>query len=333
MQEEITHGTKPLIVRYQMFCDDRSGNIQDEKRLAELVCSMVSLKLYVEPVAPVHLYIYTLDRFKSRLTEVVGSIGVSAYTVVDIANPTDVAFADTIKHCTAVDRFCIRRMLSDFSLLPTDQFRLLLGTDVFFYRTPQALVEFIQSQQTAAVVYMVDDYSFDSQLYKLRYYAHPILQGLLGDFYCLAPGVELSRDAVTSCLNMIDAWQPKFRWDPQPPGMHEDFVHACEQQAAAILLARFQNTQLPSSHYRHIAKPGRTKPTLTEATVVHSHLPWTLIYNRAMPKRLAQETRQHWKSLGMMNAFRESSWPVGPYRRLVNALRTKIPQLRSRRAG
>lgn len=99
---------------------------------------------------------------------------------------------------------------------PTDQHRLLIGCDIFFLKVPQEVLAFTwQPDKQAKVLYMADVNSFAGALYKLRYYKPPILEGLLGDFYCLAPGVRLAEDAIRGCLKMIDDWPANIhRWEP-----------------------------------------------------------------------------------------------------------------------
>ena len=114
-----------LIVRYAMFCDDKSGDVADERRIAELVCSLTSLKMYVEPSVQCDVTLYTLPRYRARLSEILELFKFERTSIIDVTNHENEEFAKTIVNCTPTDRICIQRMLADFSVLPTSQFRLL----------------------------------------------------------------------------------------------------------------------------------------------------------------------------------------------------------------
>jgi hypothetical protein len=126
----------------------------------------------------------------------------------------------------------------------------------------------------------------------------------LGDFYCLAPGVSLSREAIVACLRTIDSWPPLDRWNP--PLINEAYAHACEQQAAAILLADFEARQLPTEGYVHVGDPISRDLRARDLTVLHSHRPWVLILRQVLPPELAREIRRNWDVLGL-NPFQKMS--------------------------
>ena len=282
---------QPLIVRYQLLGDDTSGLLPDKARVAELVCSLTSIKLYVQPHWPVRIVLYTLPQHRARLSGILECLGFSDFLVLDVIDPEDQAFADSIVHGTAIDRFCVRRMLTDFRVLPVDSFRLLLGTDCYFFRPPSELFAFLSQACDAQVLYMVDNLTFAGELYRLRYFDGKILNGLLGDCYCLGPSVTLDGSAIRACLRMIESWPPQRRWVPDCPDLN-GLVHACEQQAAAILLAQFPARQLPASAYHHlIPRAG--------CTLVHAHAPWTLMQRSCMPRPLQDATLQNWQNLGL----------------------------------
>jgi hypothetical protein len=340
MNAIVAQANKPLIVRYQMLCDDTGGNIRDEKRMSELVCSLTSLKLYVAPFIKLQVVIYTLTEFMPRISQILSSFGFAEHSVLDMTHAEDERFAETVRHCSAVDRICIRRMLADFSLLPSDQFRLLLGTDIIFLRPPEELISFVKNPDREKVLYMVDNLTFGENLYRLTYHSGNILAGLLGDFYCLAPGVSIAREAIQSCLHTIDSWPPAARWRPHPNGMPLDYAHACEQQAAAILLADFPATQLPTSSYRHVAVARDASPSFRQYTLLHAHCPWTLILKHALPNELAESTRQNWRNLGLKTVSQEATWPwaiihIAPrkMRRILDALALKMIFKRNNKPG
>lgn len=237
-----------LIVRYNVFFPETEFNY------FELALSLTTLDAYVGPYIPMRVIIYTLERFKPYLTRLCSSFRFEHRVVaLDRDHPDlyarNTEFAATIKNCLPVDRICINRMLCDFELLPADTHRLLIGTDIFFLDVPQEVLAFVWSEDPKEkVLYAFDNTTFGGVKYKLTHYRPPILEGLLGDFYCLAPGVRLRRDSIIGCLRMIDAW-PTTPNRYQPPFL--DVVNACEQQATAILLQQFGGITLPQERYSH----------------------------------------------------------------------------------
>ncbi len=308
---------KPFLIRYQMMCDDTSGDPADQRRVAELVCSLVSLKLFLLPSCDVRIVVYTLPQHMARLSQILEYLGFPGYAMVDLAKPEDEKFASTIEHCSFVDRLCIRRMLTDFGELPRDEFRLLIGTDCYFFRPPLQFLSFLadNSGSREEIVYMVDNYTFAGKFYRLTYYDKQTLAGLMGDFYCLAPGVSLEREAIVSCLKMIDSWPPRGRWSPERPAF-PDGVHACEQQAASILLGTFSARRLPTSLYNHVF-------AFPNCELLHSHGPAGLIRKGVMPQALAEATLKSWRDLGMDGVADEAERPLASGER-AKALLKKI---------
>jgi hypothetical protein len=305
---------KPLFIRYQMMCDDTSGDPADQRRVAELVCSLVSVKLFILPSCSARIVIYTLPQHMARFSQILDYLGLTDYAIVDLAKPEDEKFASTIEHCTFVDRLCIRRMLADFRELPEDAFRLLIGTDCYFFRRPAELLSFLgqDAESREQVLYMVDNYSFAGKLYRLTYYEKQTLEGLMGDFYCLAPGVSLEREAILSCLKMIDSWPKLGRWVPERR-TGQDSVHACEQQAASILLGKFSAKRLTSVYSQFFAFP--------KCEMVHAHIPAGLIRKGTMPKALAQATLKSWRDLGLNAVADEAERPLASSERVKAALK------------
>jgi hypothetical protein len=247
----------PLIVRYSaLFGADRDG------ALRELALSAAGVRAFVAPHVPIQPVVYTLPEHQDVHQRLFAALGLGARVVV-LEDPQAAAFADSIEHCLPVDRICIRRMLADFTLLPTDHHRLLVGTDCFFLAPPEEVLSHARTDAPAAkVLYAVDNLTWDGERYRLRFWDGPILPGLLGDFYCLAPGVSLSTDAIVGALRLIDSWPTDVtRWS-HPTGNVQP--RACEQQAAAMLLAAYPASELPPErypHYKHL--PG--------AVMVHTH--------------------------------------------------------------
>lgn len=313
-----------MIVRYQMFCDDKSGNIADEARVAELVCSLTSLKLHVEPFLQIRVVIFTLPRHQARLEQILNLFQFRESSVLDTSNSENEEFAATIVHCAPVDRLCIRRMLADFSILPSTQFRLLLGTDIIFLRPPVELINFVKGPKGKQVLYLADTPSFEGALYRLSYHDGKILAGLLGDFYCLAPGVSLSREAIMSCLRRIDSWPAVGRWNPHPQCTPIDLTHACEQQAAAVLLADFSAQQLPADSYFHVVEPAKVDSSCRNLTVLHAHAPWVLMLRGALPSALKIQIRRNWSALGLDRVPKLIAWPRAIFLRLPVPVRVRI---------
>ena len=234
----------------------------------ELLLSVASLEQQVSRYAKITLVFYTLSAHKQNYLDLCSMFSFPSRVIaLDEEYASELTrweeIANEIKHKTQTDHRCIVRMLADFHILPTDQHRLLIGCDIFFLDVPQELLAFIWNPvKQAKVLYMTDVNSFGGTPYRLRYYKPPILEGLLGDFYCLAPGVHLSEDAISGCLKMIDDWPlgPE-RWDPKPA---LDYTHACEQQAAAILLHSFGGQLLPVRRYSHEIMHG-------DIAVIHTH--------------------------------------------------------------
>ncbi len=229
---------------------------------------MVTLEHKVSCYLSLCVVIYTLSAYKQSYTDLCSKFAFSSRVIaLDEEYAPEFgkwqAIASEIKNKTTADQHCIVRMLADFHILPKDAHRFLIGCDVFFLDVPQEVLRFVWTERKERrVLYLTDAYSFAGVPYRLRYYHPAILEGLLGDFYCLAPGVHLTEDAIHGCLKMIDDWPtgPK-RWEPE---LTYDLTHACEQQAAAILLQPFGGEPLPNHRYSHITQhPG--------IAVLHSH--------------------------------------------------------------
>ena len=239
-----------------------------ERREIELGLSLVTLEQKLSPYLSLCVVIYTLSAYKQSYLDLCARCAFSSQVIaLDEEHAADFArwqaIASKIRNKTAADQHCIVRMLADFRLLPSDAHRLLIGCDVFFLDVPQELLRFVWNEnKKGGVLYLTDAYSFAGVPYRLRYYHPPILDGLLGDFYCLAPGVHLTEESIHGCLKMIDAWPtgPK-RWEPE---LAYDGTHACEQQAAAILLQPFGGEPLPTERYSHITQHSGM-------AVLHSH--------------------------------------------------------------
>ncbi|WP_263373092.1 hypothetical protein [Granulicella aggregans] len=234
----------------------------------ELLLSVTTLEEQVSRYANITLVFYTLSAYKQNYLDLCAMFSFPSRVIaLDEEYASELTrweeIANEIKHKTKTDHRCIIRMFADFHILPPDQHRLLIGCDIFFLKVPQEVLAFTWNpNKQAKVLYMADMFSFGGTLYKLRHYKPPILEGLLGDFYCLAPGVHLTEEAIKGCLRMIDDWPGgAHRWDPIP---RFDDAHACEQQAAAILLHPFGGQLLPAGRYSH-------NTILDELAVIHTH--------------------------------------------------------------
>ena len=255
-----------LYVRYCAFFPiTRSQDIA-----IELLLSVTTLEAQVSRYANITLVFYTLSAYKQNYLDLCAMFSFPSRVIaLDEEYPEELtrweAVANEIKHKTNTDHRCIIRMLADFHILPVDQHRLLIGCDVFFLNVPQEVLAFTWNPvKQAKVLYMADVNSFAGVPYKLPFYKPPILEGLLGDFYCLAPGVHLTEQAIGGCLKMIDDWPANaHRWEPMTTfaGNH---AHACEQMAAAILLQPFGGQLLPVGRYSHLT-------VLRELAVIHTH--------------------------------------------------------------
>jgi hypothetical protein len=256
--------TSPLYVRYCAFFPI-SGS---EQMAMELALSLVTLERQVAPYVDICVIIYTLSAHKESHLGFCANFKFSTRVIALDAEYIEEfsrwqQIATEIKNKTATDQLCIIRMLADFHILPADAHRLLIGCDIFFLDIPQEVLRFVWDQEKEAkVLYMMDVYSFAGVPYRLRHYKPPILEGLLGDFYCLAPGVQLKEKTIHGCLKMIDAWPTgPGRWDPE---IIYPLTHGCEQQATAILLQTFGGQALPRQRYSHICQ-------LASLAVLHTH--------------------------------------------------------------
>lgn len=281
-----------LVIRYSALFDDTSKEPKDIERVSELVCSLLSLKLFLFPYLDCHLVIYTLDCYKPRLQEILNYLEINNFSFIFLDSKEDIAVAESIKNCTHVDRIVIRRMLADFRELPSSTFRLLMGADCYFFQPPQEIISYTWNKNPPhKILYMIDNFTFRGIPYKLRFYRPEILKGLLGDFYCLAPGVSLNRESIIRCLKLIDDWPLEDRWIPSLPRNMKNLVHACEQQAVAMLLGQFPGKALSSSLYNHWMPRS-------SCVLLHSHFPWQIISLQEMPQELALLVKKCWKDLG-----------------------------------
>lgn len=242
-----------IVVRYSAFFDEKVNN---GSYYNELTLSLITLKNFVFKFTDVEIVFYTLSQYHKAIERLMSYFTFNFKIIVlDVDFSEKYAknreFANSLSNLTDVDRSCVVRMLTDFDVLDKNTYRLLIGTDIFFLKCPQELLSFVWSgdaKRDSKVIYMMDVNTFAGQRYKLRYYNPPILNGLLGDFYCLAPGVSLSQDAIKGCLKMIDDWPVSpSRYDP---AINETWTTP-EQQAAAILLYPFGGEALSPDRYSH----------------------------------------------------------------------------------
>lgn len=240
-----------LYVRYSAFFPV----LRTESYCVELLLSLLSLEQRVARYLDIYVIIYTLAAFKPDFLRLCGYF---EFPTRVIALDEEFAreykrwndFATTILLKMQVDQLCIIRMFADFHILPPSEHRLLTGCDIFFLDVPQELLRFVwQENKSKKVLYLQDVFSSAGIPYRLRYHRAPILEGLVGDFYCLAPGVQLEEAAIRDCLTMIDAW-------PTKPGRYDPLscieeTGTCEQQATAILLQPYGGKPLPLNRYAH----------------------------------------------------------------------------------
>jgi hypothetical protein len=160
---------KSILIRYSALFDDRSDDPKDIERVAELLCSLLSLQLFLLPYVDYYLIIYTLEPYIQRLQELLNLLKIKLFSFIIIDDQKDIAFSESIKNCSWVDRICIRRMLTDFRELPSHTFRLLMGTDCYFFNVPQEIIAYTWNQNPDyKVYYMIDNLTFGGKPYKLR---------------------------------------------------------------------------------------------------------------------------------------------------------------------
>jgi|GEM_PF-2472387 len=284
-----------LVIRYSALFTDQSDNPKDKERMAQLVFSLMTLRDFVLPYVNYQIVIYTTEDFKDRLQEIFYLLEIAKFELILLDNQNDIDFSESINRCSLVDRICIRRMLADFRELPTNSFRLLLGNDIYFLSIPHEIISYTWNfDPETKVLYMIDDFFFRTKPYRLTYYRGNILEGLLGDFYCLAPGIELSRDSIKSALKIIDGWPPYRRWEPELPRNMTKVVHACEQQAAAMLLGNFPAKCLPKSFFNNCVASKK-------CVVLHSGQPWRNIALGEIPRKIAEQAMSLWSNLGLID--------------------------------
>jgi hypothetical protein len=153
---------------------------------------------------------------------------------------------------------CLRRDLADITYLPSDQPRLLLGTDVSFIRPGFGFVDAAAQLPDNKVLYIWDQINFDGHQYRLRSWPGPQCPGLLGDFYYLSPGKPLSYESFVNKTWWYLA-QPAgsgYRFTPffkDPYGPY----HGIDQWVLSIFLGEWADPpekgcyRLNSAYYRH----------------------------------------------------------------------------------
>ncbi|SDO19010.1 hypothetical protein SAMN05216360_11636 [Methylobacterium phyllostachyos] len=218
----------------------------------ELALSMATLKYFIGPYVDLKVVIYIQQRYRPKFEAFAASYGFNYKLVALDDGPIfhhDKEFAQTIVNCEDVDRICIRRMLADFRELDVQSHRLLIGADVFFFAAPDEILRFYWSSGNKnRVLYAADTLSFRGSLYKLKFFRAPIIEGLLGDFYMLAPGVSLTEKSIKQCLRLIDSWPvSECQFVPEVSCRS----NLSEQHAAAILLEPFGGELLPPERYNH----------------------------------------------------------------------------------
>lgn len=231
----------------------------------ELALSLSTLRHFVIPYVNAKICVYILSQYREQYERILLVLNINCELIeVDKTEnfDADTAFANSIKDCEAVDRICIRRMLTDFRLLDVSSYRLLIGCDVFFLAPPDEILQAYWSPNTnVKVLYMADTSTFRGIPYELTYFHGKILSGLLGDFYLLSPGVTLSEKAIKGCLNLIDSWPSADRYMPRI----DCRTNQSEQQTAAILLQPFGGEMLRPARYSHcLAGP--------DVAVLHTHV-------------------------------------------------------------
>ncbi|MCJ2091300.1 hypothetical protein MKK67_02075 [Methylobacterium sp. J-072] len=214
--------------------------------------SMASLKHFVDPYADLMVVLYINKAHQAGFDKVIPVFGVNYKLLIMDEQPSyaqDYEFARSIADCEEIDRICIRRMLTDFRELDVYSHRMLIGPDVFFFAPPDEVLRFYWSPANdKRVLYASDTLTFRGSLYKLRFFRAPILEGLLGDFYLLAPGVSLAESSIKQCLRLIDSWPvSECKFIPEVSCRS----NLAEQHAAAILLYPFGGELLPPERYNH----------------------------------------------------------------------------------
>jgi hypothetical protein len=153
---------------------------------------------------------------------------------------------------------CLRRDLADITYLPSDQPRLLIGTDVSFARPAFGFVDAAAQLKNNQVLYMWDPNDFHGKPYILRGWHGAQCPGLLGDFYYLSPGKLLSHENYVNKTWWYlaqpvtgDRTVPSF-YDKRP-----EPYHAIDQWVLALYLGEWTNPpmkgcfRLNPNYYRH----------------------------------------------------------------------------------
>ncbi len=242
------------------YCALFGAHTETERQYGEFCLSAASVKHFLAPYVDLSIVLYTLPEYAESVQRVLNQLDLR-HEIELLDNVEDAQFADSIEHCQPIDRICIRRMLQDFRALDDDSFRLLMGTDCFLLGVPDEVISFTWNpRRERMVLYAQDVTTFGGVPYKLRYWRGRLLDGLLNDFYCLGPGVTLQPDAIRKCLRLIDRWPPTGRFDPPYDGP----VHACEQMAAAMMLAQYNSEPLRPDRYSHMS-------ISLDTVMVHTH--------------------------------------------------------------
>jgi hypothetical protein len=236
-----------MIVRYSLLATAVLDHPRMQSNILELASSLASLARHVRPHLNVRLVIKTSEPLQDCLQGLCRALGFRHWLVAPYQKH-QLEFGEMVRSGELTDQLCVARFLADFEDLPTDRFRLLVGNDCHFLAPPLELIEFVRSGVSNRMLYAVDTHTWGGVRYRLKHFAGPTIPGLLGDFYCLAPGVTLSPDEIIGTVRMIDAWPPD-RWIPDLPGPPR--VHALDQQAAAILLTKVDGQELDPVRYSH----------------------------------------------------------------------------------
>lgn len=217
----------------------------------QFATSLMTVELFIADYVNVEYVVYTLPDYESDMASFFTMFAPRAtYRFLHMNRNEDAEFAASIKTASDVDRICIRRFLMDHRDLPAKNNRLFLGTDVYFLRIPDEILEFAWGGERSPVIYAQDTYTFAGEPYRLTYWRGAMLPGLLGDCYGVPGGKRLSVESIIGCLRMIDTWPTAVRYKPIP--FTGDWPYACEQQATAILLSQFDARALPLHLYCHL---------------------------------------------------------------------------------
>jgi len=253
---------KALRVRYAGIAFD--VQYIEKTLLPQLTSSMFLVEEFLAPSLPVKYTIYTSSLSDEPLKNMLNKVFPEIMPRISFLNldedPNDKIRMAAYKglHLDNVNLASVRRMLADVHL-PSTEGRLFLGTDISFLKRPDDFLEKIQQHE---VVYMIDQFTFHGQAYKVTAYDGPQCEGLLGDLFYVAAGIQIPEEEAHHALKFY-ADLPHHPPRLTPPcalcDTQSGGLHALDQFAWAMVLGKASNGQcvtLDSTKYHHCDARG-----------------------------------------------------------------------------